>query len=256
MSSIATLYADAPVETTEPVHRREAETLADLLYEGFYLSYLLRNGWVPSTASSFVDRVIRFLDDFERRATRNDFAAADIYDAKYAFCATIDEAVLSAPSAIRDEWERQPLQLTLFGDQLAGEHFFDKLEEARQGGHNRLPALEVFHLCLLLGFKGKYLLEGPEKLAYFTRQLGEQIAHLKGTRAAFAPHWQAPDKIAHRLRRNFPAWALAAVMALSGLLAYIGLRDYTADQTVAAMSPYHDIVSLPPRAPHIKITLP
>ncbi len=256
MSSVATLYADPPIETTAPADRHEVETLADLLYEGFYLSYLLRNGWEPTSAASFVDRVSRFLDDFERRATRHDFAAADIYDAKYAFCATIDEAVLSTPGHIRDEWERQPLQLTLFGDQLAGEHFYDKLEEARRDGHNRLPALEVFHLCLLLGFKGKYLLEGPEKLSYFTRQLGEQIAHLKGQRAPFAPHWQAPDRIAHRLRRNFPAWALASVLALSGLLAYIGLRDYSADQTAAALSPYQNLVSLPPRAPYLQITLP
>ncbi|MCK7513687.1 MAG: DotU family type IV/VI secretion system protein [Desulfobacterales bacterium] len=73
--------------------------------------------------------------------------------------------------------------MLLFGDQLAGEHFFDKLETARNGGANRINALEVFHLCLLIGFKGRYLLEGPEKLKYLTQQLGEQIAHIKGKAA-------------------------------------------------------------------------
>lgn len=59
---------------------------------------------------------------------------------------------------------------------------------------------------------GKYLLEGPEKLAYLTARLGDEIAHMKGKRAAFAPHWPLPDQIAHRLKREVPVWAIGAVL--------------------------------------------
>ena len=64
---------------------------------------------------------------------------------------------------IRDARELQSLQLHLFGDHLASENFFHRLEELRVQGASQLPSLEVYHYCLLLGFEGKYRLEGPEK---------------------------------------------------------------------------------------------
>lgn len=235
---------------------RHAPSLADLLYDGFYLVFLLRSGKGPRDAEAFRKSIVALLTDFERNAKREGFEAEDIYDAKYAFCATVDEAILSSRYAVRDDWERRPLQLSMFGDQLAGEAFFDKLEEARNVGKRRLPALEVFHMCLLLGFKGRYMLEGQEKHTYLTAQLGDQIAHIKGKRAPFAPHWAAPDQVSHTLRRVLPVWVVAATLALFGLLAYIGIKHHLDDQTRLALADYNNLVSMPPRAPHVVITLP
>jgi type VI secretion system protein ImpK len=64
----------------------------------------------------------------------------------------------------------------------------------------RLQALEVFHMCLLLGFQGKYALEGTEKLGYLTARLGDEILHLQGRRSAFAPHWAPPIRSASCVR--------------------------------------------------------
>ena len=63
-------------------------------------------------------------------------------------------------------------------------------------GSQHLQALEVFHICLLLGFQGRYILEGSEKLSYFTSRLGDEIAHMKGTRGGFAPRVERPNRIA------------------------------------------------------------
>ena len=233
-----------------------ARSLVDLLYDGFYLLTLLRKHSMPADADAFSGAIQGFLDDFERAALKAGFASQDIFDAKYAFCAAVDEAVLGARTPIRDAWERRPLQLVLFGEQLAGEHFFDKLEAARNVGASRINALEIFHMCLLMGFKGRYLLEGPEKLKYLTQQLGEQIAHIKGKGAAFAPHWAAPDSIANAIKRDIPIWVLVSVLALLGLLAYVGL-DWHAGSTVQnTLSPFRNIVQLAPRAPTLTITLP
>lgn len=230
--------------------------LVDLLYDGFYMVFLLKNRKAPADADHFTTQIQKFLATFERRAQRHNVAPDDIFDAKYAFCAMVDEAILSSRLSIREIWERRPLQLTLFGDQLAGEHFFDKLEQARNGGARRLQSLEVFHMCLLLGFQGKYLLEGPEKLSYLTSQLGEQITHLKGKKNAFAPHWAIPDRIAHALKRELPVWVLASVFALGGLIAYLGLNHLLDSQTRDTLAPYSQIVQLAPRAPTLTITLP
>jgi len=217
---------------------------------------LLSQRSVPKDPEEFSLNIQKFLEQFERAAKKNDFSAEYIFDIKYAFCAAIDEAVLSSQMNIRASWERRPLQLILFGDQLAGEHFFDKLEAARNGGGHRINALEVFHMCLLIGFKGRYLLEGPEKLKYLTQQLGEQIAHIKGKPAAFAPHWSAPDSISNAIKRDVPIWVIASVLGLFGLLAYVGLDWHAGNTVQQTLSPFKNIVQLAPRAPTLTITLP
>ena len=139
---------------------REPKTLVELLHDGFYLLFMLRKRNSPKDAALFRTSIQMMLTKFEKSARRLRISADDTHAAKYAFCALIDEIVLSSHFNIRDEWERQPLQLAFFGDQLAGENFFNKLEELRSKGSSHLQALEVYHLCLLLGFQGKYILEG------------------------------------------------------------------------------------------------
>lgn len=256
-TTVPSLFADAPSALAEsPLGERPSNNLIDLLYDGFYMLILLNSGSVPKDAQGFSEAIREFLDQFEGVAKKKNFGAEDIYDAKYAFCAAVDEAVLSSATSIRDAWERRPLQLSLFGDQLAGEHFFDHLEKARNGGANRINALEVFHMCLMLGFKGRYLLEGPEKLKYLTQQLGEQIAHIKGKAPTFAPHWAPPDSIANALRRDVPLWVIASVLAFLGLAAYIGLDRHAAWTVDKTLAPFKDIVQLAPRVPTLIITLP
>jgi type VI secretion system protein ImpK len=255
-SSAPSLFSDSLAAQREQYAEHNVRTLVDLMYDGFYMLILLHNRMTPTDAETFTANIQKFLTDFERMAQKHHFSTEDIFDAKYAFCATVDETVLSSRMDIRDVWERHPLQLTLFGDHLAGEHFFDKLEAARNGGAHRINALEVFHMCLLLGFKGKYLLEGPEKLKYLTAQLGDQISHIKGKPPTFAPRGEPPDQIANILKREVPVWVLTSVLALLGLTAYLGLDWYGRHATDKALQPYHNIVQLAPQAPTLIITLP
>lgn len=233
-----------------------AKTLLDLLYDGFLMLFLLKSGQQPGEAGAFSEKVQHFLSDFERNAKKLDISNEDVHATKYAFCAAVDETVLNSNFAIREQWMLQPLQLTLFGDQLAGENFFNRLEDLRAQGAPRLQSLEVFHMCLLLGFQGKYLIEGQEKLAYLTARLGDEIINLKGKRAAFAPHWPLPDRVAHALKREVPVWALAAVFSLFGILAYLGIAHHLRNDVGATLSAYHDVVKLGPRSAHLTISLP
>lgn len=171
------------------------QSLQDLMSDGFYLLLLLKRGQLPHDAESFVQMVQKFLDGVERNAMRLGVASEDVYAAKYAFCAAVDEAILSQPSPLHETWERNPLQLRLFGEHLAGEHFFDRLEELRRQGAARLPSLEVYHYCLLMGFEGKYRLEGTEKLGYLTARPPSRFTrpYTAGARSGGAPEFaEAP----------------------------------------------------------------
>jgi type VI secretion system protein ImpK len=231
-------------------------TLLDLMYDGFYALFMLKNGSAPQDHTEFQSRMTRFLDDFGRNARKKGASADDIDAAKYAFCAAVDEIILRSHFSIRDAWEMRPLQLTLFGDQLAGENFFNRLDALRTRSSEHIEALEVFHMCLLLGFQGRYILEGSEKLGYLTSRLGDEIAHMKGRRPGFAPHAERPDQVMHKLRSDLPLWVLCSVFALISALAYIGLRTSLSHQTEQQVSAYNDVVRMAPRQANITITLP
>ena len=245
----------APIPTSGSA-LREARTLMDLMYDGFYLLFLLRAKQGPSDADAFRANIKEFLTGVERGATRLGSAAEDVHLCKYAFCATVDEAILMSQFKVRETWQRQPLQLQFFGEQLAGEQFFVKLEALRREGSARVQILEVFHMCLLMGFQGKYLIEGTEKLNYLTARLGDEIAHLKGTRAGFAPHWAPPDQIRNRLKHEVPLWVIGSVFALLGLVAFTAMQWQLSRSTERDLAGYADVVKLAPAAANVTITLP
>ncbi|AKU20174.1 type IVB secretion system protein IcmH/DotU [Massilia sp. NR 4-1] len=230
--------------------------LADLMHEGFYMLFMLKTGSLPPGDEELSIRVANFLDDFEKEARKLNANGDDIAAARYAYCAALDEIILASGFDIRSAWERKPLQLTMFGDHLAGEHFFDRLEELRSKGGARLQALQVFHQCLLLGFQGKYALEGSDKLAWLTARLGDEIAHIKGRRAAFAPRAERPDDVVHKLRTEFPVWVFSMIFALAGLAIYLGLDTALEGATLASTEAYANLVRLAPRPASLTITLP
>lgn len=231
-------------------------SLLDLMSDGFYMLLLIKRGQVPLAEQPFADAVRQFLANMERNASRQGIAGEDIHAAKYAYCAVVDEAILGSNCSFREDWARKPLQLALFGDHLAGENFFARLEQLRAQGAARLQSLEVCYFCLLLGFEGKYRLEGTEKLGYLTARLGDEIVFLKGKRTGFAPHWAPPDKVAHVLRRTVPVWAAAAVLAVVGLVGYFALRMALQKDTTQRLAAYHDLVQMPARTASLIITLP
>lgn len=231
-------------------------TLLDLLHDGFYLLFMLKNGSAPPGEKELLESVRDYLSEFDREARKLRASPDDIEDAKYAWSAALDEIILASALPLRAEWERRPLQLLLFGDQLAGEHFFDRLEMLRSRGSTRVQALQVFHMCLLLGFRGKYALDSSDKLAYLSGRLGDEIAHIKGRSRGFAPHAERPDHVAHKLRSARPLWVMGTLFALVAVSTYAGLRAALEHGTLDSMAAYNDVVRLAPRPAYVTITLP
>lgn len=103
--------------------------------------------------------------------------------AKYALACWIDEILTRQPWAGRTWWIGNPLERKLFARSDAATLFFDK---ARQAATMRdRNALEVFYICVVLGFRGVYErpdLEGlirehelPDRLPDWLAQTGDAI---------------------------------------------------------------------------------
>jgi type VI secretion system protein ImpK len=100
----------------------------------------------------------RALDVIERAARSARRAGAtleDVRDAEFALVALIDEAVLSSKWEGKERWAAAPLQLERYERFDAGEVFFDKLDQLRRRPE-AVGVLEVYYLCLAVGFRGKY----------------------------------------------------------------------------------------------------
>ena len=78
----------------------------------------------------------------------------------FAVVALLDESVLKLQSPAFADWAQRPLQEEMFGHNRAGEVFFEHLRTllSRQDSHEIADCLEVYCLCMLLGFRGQYAL--------------------------------------------------------------------------------------------------
>lgn len=238
----------------------QATNLIDLMHDGFYIVFLIKNQYVPENVEQFRQKILDQLNRFEQQAKKLQFSAEDIHDAKYAYCALLDETIVTQqdPSYfnLQNSWLISPLQLSLFGSQLAGYRFFDTLEHIRGRGKDRLAALEVFHYCLLLGFQGKYRLESIESLNHLVARVGDEIDYLKGKKAAFSPFSALPDQIKNIIHRELPFTWILLFLLLFAVLAFSGLRYMLNQQDKAAMSKYQNVISAPAEQAHITIHLP
>ena len=215
----------------KPDAANQTPSLLNLLDEGVYLLFQLRNGNHPTSTEDFNTRVDQLLGQFDRHARNFAKPPESVHEAKYAICALLDEIILSTDSLIRDSWERQPLQLRLFGEHLAGEGFFDHLDKLRMQPEKNVEALEVYYYSLLLGFQGKYMLEGLEKLHYLTSQLGQEINAVRGKPAEFSPNWKLPFKFNEMLRHELPMWVFYVVLLIAAIGIYTGLALILGNKT-------------------------
>lgn len=234
--------------------------LIDLLYDGFYIVFLLKNHYIPSHPASFREKILEMLNYFEHQARKQQFSFEDIQDAKYAYCALLDETIVTQQDArffdLQNYWMIDPLQLNLFGSQLAGYRFFEHLEEIRYKDNERLAVLEVYHYCLLLGFHGKYRLESVHSLNQLITQVSEQIDYLKGKKTPFSPFAALPDKIKHIIHRELPFLWILVFLLMFTLMSFVGLKYMLSSETTEIFTQYQNVISAPAEQAYITIHLP
>jgi len=72
---------------------------------------------------------------------------------RYLLVGLADEVILSSNWSRAREWREKLLEMELFKTSVAGERFFDLLE---MEGYRDRELAEFFHICLALGFRGKF----------------------------------------------------------------------------------------------------
>jgi type VI secretion system protein ImpK len=194
--------------------------LAYALQDAFTVTVRLRTGrQVATDAGQFRARMKTLLASSDREARQAGYAADYVKRAIYAFVAFLDESVLNSHQTMFADWARQPLQEEIFGDHMAGETFFRHLADllARQDAEELADTLEVYHLCLLLGFRGRFGSVDHGELRALVAEVGDKIRRIRQGAEPLAPAWALPAEVPTPPRdpwiRTFAVTAGASLLA-------------------------------------------
>ena len=202
---------------------RRGWNLALAFQEVFTIIVRVRyNRQAVSNAESFRADMKKLLRVAEQEARSRGYSAEDVKQVIFALVAFLDESVLSSRNPVFADWPRLPLQAELFGNQLAGEIFFQELQKAlnRPDSHESSDLLEVYGLCLLLGFKGRYAAGGSGDLRSVMAAVREKIRRIRGSSAVLSPRGMLPAD-AVRLAQSDPWVGKLAVGSVAAVVVAI-----------------------------------
>jgi type VI secretion system protein ImpK len=188
----------------------ERTTKNDLVaFAGPVFDLILRlKAGIVQPSNDLRPKVAALLMDFEKRAERYRFNHKIIQVSKFALASFVDETILTNNFHLKEEWEKYPLQLEYFGEQLAGNKFFDKLLSMVKQIEQTADAVEIYYYCMLLGFKGKYAVYEQEKLLATMQHTANALVKAGKIRPVeLSPHWLANDQPKPPEKRGMPVWA-------------------------------------------------
>jgi type VI secretion system protein ImpK len=199
--------------------KRIAEAFNDLLVLGAYLKETRDLG----SPDHLRTRLHHLFQQAEDTAKKYGIGSDTITHARYAVAAYIDEMIINSRWTHREQWASRPLQYDLFGEFVAGEGFFKRLDSIRRGlplDHN---LLEVYGLCLIFGFEGQYRLQDRERLRGLIEDLTREVQAKRGDALELSPRGRRPEELMELVKREVPAWVVLATSAGLVLLFYLGL---------------------------------
>lgn len=168
-----------------------------LLYEGILTAIVrVQTGRQQvQDPESFRTRMKQALREIASTAARRGYSADDVQEANFAVVAFLDETVLTA-DACATEWARKSLGEELFNQRSAGELFFKRLEilRANRDSQSLAEVLEVYYLCLLLGYEGKFAGGSKAEIQLLMSNLRERIERIFGRSPEFSPDGALPDE--------------------------------------------------------------
>jgi type VI secretion system protein ImpK len=221
---------EQPAIASRAALEEQKRSLPDLCAGLFaYVLWLraLPEGQGPEVRAVY-QRFDELLREIDNGGKRNGVAPESVRLVLFALAAFADEMILTSKLAFRSSWADQPLQLTYFNENAAGEEFFIRLESSRKlSDGSAADVLESFYLCLSLGFKGRF--GGSPKLEKQRRSLMEKLAAdiraLHGVAGGLSPHSGRP-LLEARVARGFSPWLIPTILLLVVLVVLILLNTF------------------------------
>lgn len=208
----------------EATSRRLAQQYADC----FVLILELQTQQEFGEAGALRNRIKALLAKAKKQARADGVRKEDIDWAAFALVTFIEETIRTSAWSQKKAWADQPwtdnpqvllVELDLFFQPDAGVAFFERLEELRRHPPARADALEVFYLCMALGYKGSYA-GRSEALKELIEDTYFDLSGVHGRNPKqLSPHPKAKDKFGPKVK-EIRLWIIVLIVFLLGLTFY------------------------------------
>ena len=184
----------------------------------------LRASEVRADAGRVRQQLRDLIEAMQENARRRSLGAREAEEMAYALVALTDEIALGRPEPFASEWAQELLQVQCFGENIAGDEFFRRLEQLITASGPR-EVLLVFYLCLLFGFQGRYGIRGGEaELLRITDRTRAALGHALSAPETLSARGDRPDEAVARRGRGGGWVALAVLAVVLTVAGYVGLR--------------------------------
>lgn len=178
-------------------------------------------------------RIAGVFDQMAERARGAGIPQEDVDEARYALCAFLDERLLTADWPGRQAWTANPLQLTYFNENTAGEGFFQRLQ-ALEASPRQLHVLQIYYLCLALGFRGQYAVHGGAGLGDVLDRVGKRLSRGLPPSDTISPRGEPAGAMRTLVRRELPLVAASIGVLVFSVLVFVVLRTIVGSSASSA----------------------
>ncbi len=180
-----------------------------------------------SDVAGLHQRLIAEIKSFESRLRDLNLKQEQLLSARYLMCSVLDEAVLNTPWGSESAWAQRTLLSVFHGETSGGEKSFLILERLKQAPAENLDLLELFYICISLGFEGRYRLmsRGREGLDQVREDIFSIVRRYRGDyERSLSPSWSGLGDMRNPLTEYVPLWFVVALMLAILFFSYSGLR--------------------------------
>jgi type VI secretion system protein ImpK len=206
----------------------------------------LRRTTSHSDPATLRQQLLASLAEFEAQAGASGVARPKITAARYLLCSFLDEAIAQTPWGSGPPWATRNLLQEFHDERWGGDKAFQLLERLGEEPEVNADLLELFYVCLRLGYEGRYraTANGRDMLDAIAARVLEVIrpADIASASRTLAPHWQGVATPGHRQVSVLPLWmllVLSAALILGLFLAFNARIDALAQPV------FRQILALP-----------
>jgi type VI secretion system protein ImpK len=173
--------------------------------------------------------------EFESLARANGVPAPQVSAARYLLCSFIDEVIAATPWGANGVWGARTLLQEFHDEAWGGEKAFKLLERLSEDPATNGALLELFYVCLMLGFEGRWrgVRDGRLQLDALAHRLRDaaHLGHGSEAQRSLSLRWQGVATRGDRDLASAPLWvvfALGGVFVLGLLLVLNARLDHLA----------------------------
>jgi type VI secretion system protein ImpK len=166
--------------------------------------------------------------EFETAAQASGVPQQKVIAARYVLCTFIDEVAAATPWGTSGTWAEHNLLQEFHDERDGGEKAFKLLERLGEDVAANSDLLELFYVCIALGFEGRYRSKanGRAQLDAISARLVDVLrpADSRQTSRTLSLRWTGVPMQRSRALSVLPVWSVVAVGAVIVLGAYLFLN--------------------------------